>query len=242
MKCEDVLTVLRQAGPGNELARRAASEHLASCEDCRSAAHAFAVLRADRDLLIDPPSDDAFRRALVAAASQQDREQPRRAAFWLGVGVGAALAASVAAAVVMLRPLADSAGRGVPAVTLAVNEVRNVDVALSAPEPLSGAEIHVSLTGEIGLDGFDDQRELRWTADLERGVNQLTLPIVALGTHGGQVLVEVQHGDKRRAFVVDVRTVGAPSAHALGIERAPAVAAAKPMDRSGTDEHLVRVM
>jgi hypothetical protein len=42
-------------------------------------------------------------------------------------------------------------------------------------------------------------------------VNQLTLPIIALGPHGGQVLVEIQHGDKRRAFVVDVRTI-APSA------------------------------
>jgi hypothetical protein len=112
----------------------------------------------------------------------------------------------------MLRPLADSAVRSVPAVTLAVNEERDVNVALSSPEPLAGAEIRVSLSGEIGLRGFEDQRELRWKTDLDRGVNQLTLPIVVLGSHGGQVLVEVQHGDKRRAFVVDVHAVDAPSA------------------------------
>jgi len=212
MKCEDVLSALQDTRPGNTLARRAASEHLAGCEDCRSAAHALAVLRADRDLLIDPPSDDAWRRAMVAAVAPRERERPRRAPFWLGVGVGVALAASIAAAVVMLRPLTESAGRGVPAVTLTMNEVRNVDVAVSSPEPLASAEIHVTLTGEIGLDGFADQRELRWTTDLDRGVNQLTLPIVARGTHGGQVLVEVQHGDKRRAFVVDVRAVGVPAA------------------------------
>ena len=242
MNCEDVLTVLQDARPGNELSRRAAGEHLASCEDCRNAAHALAVLRADRDLLIDPPRDDAFRRAIVAAAARQEREPPRRATFWLGVGAGAALAASVAAAVVLLRPLADSAARSVPAVTLALNEVRNLDVALGSPEPLKSAEIHVSLTGDLGLDGFDGQRELRWTTDLDRGVNQLTLPIVALGTHGGQVLVEVQHGDKRRAFVVDVRTVAEPAARAVGLERAPVMAVAKPMDGSGTYERLIRVM
>ena len=212
MKCEDVLSALQDTRPGNTLARRTASEHLAGCEDCRSAAHALAVLRADRDLLIDPPSDDAWRRAMVAAVAPRERERPRRAPFWLGVDVGVALAASIAAAVVMLRPLTESAGRGVPAVTLTMNEVRNVDVAVSSPEPLASAEIHVTLTGEIGLDGFADQRELRWTTDLDRGVNQLTLPIVARGTHGGQVLVEVQHGDKRRAFVVDVRAVGVPAA------------------------------
>ena len=69
-----------------------------------------------------------------------------------------------------------------------------------------GAEIHVVLTGSIGLQGFAEQRELRWTTDLDRGVNQLTLPLVALGPSGGQVMVEVQHGDKRRTFVVDVQT------------------------------------
>jgi hypothetical protein len=240
MKCEDVLTVLQEAAPGNDVARRAASEHLSSCEDCRNAAHAFAVLRADRDLLIDPPSDDALHRAIVAAVSQQARERPRRATFWLGVGVGAALAASVAAAVLLLRPLADSVGRGVPAVTLAINEVRNVDVALSSPEPLASAEIHVSLSGEIGLKGFDGQRELRWTTDLDRGVNQLTLPIVALGARGGQVLVEVQHGDKRRAFVVDVRAVAAPSAR-VGRD-ASVVADARPSDIFRTDRPVIRVM
>ena len=199
MKCEDVLMVLDEGRPGNELARRAAGEHLSSCDDCRSAAHALAVLKAERNLPIDPPSEDAFRRAIVAAASRQERERPRRATFWLGVGVGAALAASVATAVVMLRPLADSTGFGVPAVTLAVNEVRNVDLALTAPEPLASAEIHVSLSGEIGLDGFADQRELRWTTDLDRGVNQLTLPIVAPGLGRGSVRRQAPDVRRRRA-------------------------------------------
>lgn len=228
MKCENVLHTLQDARPGNELARRAASEHLASCEDCRNAAHAFAVLRADRDLLIDPPLEDALRRAVIAASSRPYREQPRRATFWLGVGVGAALAASVAVAVVTMRPLTEPAGRGVPAVTLPLNQVRNVSVALSSPEPLASAEIHVSLSGDIGLDGFAGQRELRWTTDLDRGVNQLTLPIVALGTHGGQVLVEVQHGEKRRAFVVDVRAASSPAAQVIGARHAAFVARATP--------------
>jgi len=208
MKCEDVLDALQRTGASAELARRAASEHLATCESCRNAAHALAVLRADRDLLIQVPSEGAFRRAILAATSGRERGRgaaPRRATFWLGVGAGAALAAGIAAGVMILRPLVEPAAHGLPAVTLAVNEERDVSVALSSPEPLMDAEIRVSLSGEIGLRGFTDQRELRWRTDLDRGVNQLTLPLIALGSHGGQILVEVQHGDKRRAFVVDVR-------------------------------------
>jgi hypothetical protein len=41
--------------------------------------------------------------------------------------------------------------------------------------------------------------------DLDRGVNQLTLPVVVVDASGGQVLVELTHGDKRRTFVLDVR-------------------------------------
>jgi hypothetical protein len=238
MKCEDVLAVLQRNGGGNDLARHVASEHLAQCEDCRDAAHAVAMLRADRDLLIHAPRDGAFHDAIRAAAAE--RATPLRAGFWVGVGVGAALAASVAAGVVILRPSGDSPVRGVPAVTLGINEVRDVSVALSSPEPLANAEIHVALSGDIGLRGFADQHELRWRADLDRGVNQLTLPIVALGPRGGQVLVEVQHGDKRRAFVVDVHAV-TPSAD-LRLGRAGFASDVEARDGNGTDGPVARVL
>ena len=123
--------------------------------------------------------------------------------------VGGALAASVAVAVTVwwVRPQPDSlASAANPRVALALHEVRAINVSLDSPEALTGAEIHVVLTGAIGLQGFAEQRDLRWTTDLDRGVNQLTLPLVALGPTGGQVMVEVQHGDKRRTFVVDVQT------------------------------------
>jgi hypothetical protein len=123
---------------------------------------------------------------------------------------------------------------------LAINEERDVDVALSSPEPLSNAEIHVAVSGDIGLRGFAEQRELRWRTDLDRGVNQLTLPIIALGPHGGQVLVEIQHGDKRRAFVVDVRTT-APSAE-LPSSRPQLVAAVGLWHNVGTRLRAVRVV
>jgi hypothetical protein len=241
MRCEDVLTVLQRTGSASDLARRDATEHLASCEDCRNAAHALAMLRADRDLPIQRPRDGAFQDAIRAAVSVNARATPKKTGFWLGVGVGAALAASIAAAaVMMLRPFIEAPPPGAPAVTLAINEERDVNVALSSPEPLSNAKIHVAVSGDIGLRGFAEQRELRWRTDLDRGVNQLTLPIIALGPHGGQVLVEIQHGDKRRAFVVDVRTT-APSAE-LPSSRPQLVAAVGLWHNVGTRLRAVRVV
>jgi hypothetical protein len=214
MKCEDVLSVLQRDDGRGDLAKRAAADHLARCEDCRNAAHAFAVLRADRDLPIPLPSDDVVQRAIAAAASGPPA---RPSGFWLGVGVGAALAAGLALAIVTFRPVevAGPPPSSAPQIVLNVNEQRDVSVALSSPEPLDGAEIRIALRGEIALRGFDDEREVSWRTDLDRGVNELTLPLIGLHAGSGQVVVEVQHGDKRRSFVVDVLTTGEGPAAAI---------------------------
>ena len=204
MKCEDALETLRSAaGP----ARDAALQHVAVCEPCRHASRAMAALAAERGLTAPRLAEGSFERALRRAVQSPSRVASNGRGFWLGTAVGAALAASIAVAVTVWwqQPGAPAASAN-PQVRLALNEVRPVNVSLDSPESLQGAEIHIVLTGAIGLDGFAEQRELRWVTDLDRGVNQLTLPIVALGPNGGQVMVEVQYGDKRRAFVVDVQT------------------------------------
>jgi predicted anti-sigma-YlaC factor YlaD len=76
MKCEDVLTVLQRNGSASDLARREASEHLASCEDCRNAAHAVAMLRADREMPIQRVRDAAFQDAIRAAVAANARVAP----------------------------------------------------------------------------------------------------------------------------------------------------------------------
>jgi hypothetical protein len=73
---------------------------------------------------------------------------------------------------------------------------------------MSGAEIYVLLTGDVELDGYAGQRELRWHTDLATGSNQLVIPVVAIGSAGGQLLVEVEHDMKRRKFLVDISGTG----------------------------------
>lgn len=207
MRCEDALEVLRWSEAAATAERRAAEFHLAKCEPCRLAERALAVLDTERRAPVPRLGDDAFDRALQRAVQRPVIVAPSRRGFWLGTTVGGALAASIAVAITLFwwQPDAPVATAN-PEVTLAVNEMREVSVSLDSPEALTDAEIRIVLTGAIGLQGFADQRELRWVTNLDRGVNQLTLPLVATGPNGGQVMVEVQHGDKRRTFVLDVQT------------------------------------
>ena len=95
-------------------------------------------------------------------------------------------------------------GSTVPSVTMSLNETRDVSVNIDSPEAFMDVDLRVLLTGGIELKGFGSRRELKWKTDLEAGVNRLTLPIVASDRPGGKLLVAVGHGDKQRAFVVEI--------------------------------------
>jgi hypothetical protein len=122
------------------------------------------------------------------------------------MGLGAAMATAAAFAVIALLPFPQVVTPiATPTLSLALNEPQSVNISLNTPEALVDAEIHVVLSGAVGLGGYPGQQELQWRTDLNPGINQLTLPIVATGAAGGQVLVEVIHGGKRRTFLVDVQ-------------------------------------
>lgn len=209
MQCEDAIEQIRTAGSQRSDELRAAMAHATNCDDCHSALRALDALRTLHDEPIPLPSTGAVERAIDAALTSSPAQRYRRG-FWRGLASGAALAAVVAALGVGIWLYTSGAGApaAMPEVRLALNQPRPVTVTLESPEPLRGAEVRIELRGAVALDGYAGQRELRWSTDLDRGINQLTLPVVALGANGGQVLVEVTHGDKRRAFVLDVRAAG----------------------------------
>ena len=63
-------------------------------------------------------------------------------------------------------------------------------------------------TVDVEVDGYVDRHELSWFDDLEPGVNQLTLPIRAIGERGGQMVVRLSHPDSEQIFVVQLKVDG----------------------------------
>jgi len=209
MRCEEAVETIRTVGSQPGASLRAAMEHTGGCADCQAALRAVEAMRTLRDEPTPIFADGAIERAVDRALATSPAQRYRRG-FWTGLASGAALAATIAAlAVGVLLRDNGSAPVAIPEVRAALNQPSNVTVALDSPERLANAEVRVELRGGVELEGYAGQRELRWSTDLERGVNQLTLPVVAIDAHGGQVLVEVTHGQKRRTFLLDVRAVAA---------------------------------
>lgn len=205
--CEEISARLAATAEfADVLDERRNVEHLAGCKDCQQAMLATAALRAERFDSVPPASSDAILRLLHAVQMDARARQKPARAFWGGLSVGAA--AVTAVALLFFSPIAKQpgdAGSTVPVVTLAIMEPQDISIAINAPETMQGAEMHVMLRGAIDLAGYEGQRDLMWPVDLERGVNELTLPVIATGARGGRMVVEVRYGDKRKTFQVDVQ-------------------------------------
>lgn len=205
--CEEISARLAATAEfADALDERRNIEHLAGCQDCQQALRATEALRAERVGNVPPASSAAILRLLHAVQTDARARQKPLRAFWSGLGVGATAVAAVA--LLLFLPTAEErvdTGTTVPVVTLAVMEPQDISIAINTPETMQGAEMHVMLRGAIDLAGYEGQRDLTWPVDLERGVNELTLPVIATSDRGGRMVVEVRFGDKRKTFQVDVQ-------------------------------------
>lgn len=187
------------AGAGHD----AAAAHLHGCSDCqRRVARLQARRAALRSMPVPTPPPGFFERALRDASRSY---QPNRRRWPQAVGL--ALAASLALWLgAGWLPSALRAPAETPAaISIALHEVRTVDLAFNAEHELHQATLTITLPDSVELQGFPGQRQVSWQTDLARGVNVLSLPLVAVANAGGTLLARVQHGEQSTELTVPVR-------------------------------------
>lgn len=175
----------------------------------------FQTLRQALRLMPQPEPRAGFvERALARAAAQQREAQAslparlRRFASRWETWAGAALGAAAAAAVTLflLRPVDSTVGPQ-PQLALTLHETRNVDVLIDSERELKGATIRIAATGSIALDGFDDDEHVDWQADLERGSNLLSLPVVARTAGKGRLVAVIEHEGRTQRVAIDLTVI-----------------------------------
>ena len=180
-------------------------EHAASCVACDAVLRGRRATLAMQQLPVDEPPAGLFERIATDVTESRPRHGRSRP-FWAGAAFGGAVAASLLAIVLTLGVLelpADQPQR-VAEFYVSADEPRMMHVAIEADRALAGAEISILLTGNVEVEGFGDRRALSWTDDLEAGVNKLSLPLVASGEGGGQMVVRLSHPDSEQLFVIDL--------------------------------------
>jgi hypothetical protein len=208
MKCETVNEQIRALADGSLEGdeRAACMKHVSACQDCADALRGVRAMLVVRDQASVPGSERVFNR-VMSKAGYDPHAQASRRGFWLGAGFSGAIAASLLAVTIAIRLLMGPDIETPPAAEFFVSahEVRPMNIAIEADRPLQGAKISILLSGDVEVDGYIDQHELSWIDDLEPGVNQLTLPIRAVGERGGQMVVRLSHPDSEQIFVVQLK-------------------------------------
>jgi len=210
MKCEDVVAKVQsgESALADEDERCLIAEHVSGCDDCQDATGGIEATQFLRNQPTLNPAPDLFRHAIASVEQHTANTGARREGFWLGAGAGAA--AAVFAAVVafgLLRGL-EVPDNDVAEFYVSTGEPREMNIAIDTETALPGATVSLTLYGSIELAGYSSQRHLSWTADLDAGVNKLTLPIIALDDAGGQVIVRLDHPDNQQEFLVTLRHDG----------------------------------
>jgi hypothetical protein len=208
MNCESVVENIKALAEGalHGDEKAACMNHVAVCQDCADALRGVRAMLVVRDQAAIPGSERVFNRVMSKAGYDPHQEASRRG-FWLGAGFSGAIAASLLAVAFALGLLSNP----IPEVQataefyVSATEVRPMNIAIEADRPLQGAQISILLSGDVEVDGYVDRHELSWFDDLEPGVNQLTLPIRAIGELGGQMVVRLSHPDSEQIFVVQLK-------------------------------------
>ena len=203
MSCDFDKDRLRALARGSLAAaeRESVLAHVDRCEDCRAAlrgAEALAELAA-RDTGTPPVG---LFEAVVEKAVSQPARAPRDNRFWIGAGFGAMAASLIAVALFFGWTDSHVPTASVPEFVVSLEEPRQMNLAFETDRVLDGAKITILLSGSIEIDGYGPRRELSWTDDLEAGVNRLSLPVIANGFEGGQIVVRLEHPQSEQVFVV----------------------------------------
>lgn len=144
--------------------------------------------------------DRAFARATGSAAPPRSRlaHLASRWETWIGAAAGAAVA------VILMLMLLSPTARREPGITLALNEMRDIDVLIDSERALDGATIRIVATGSVVLDGFENERQIDWQTHLAKGSNMLSLPVLARSTGAGQLVAVIEHEGRTRQVTVNL--------------------------------------
>lgn len=209
MNCKDIAERVPALASGLLPAgeRDACLSHVADCEACADALRGGEAMQLLRRRDAGAAPQGLFQRVLDEVSDRQEASVAGRR-FWLGTAVGGAVAAALLAVVLMLgvlvRPV-DIAPQ-LAEFRVSIEEPRVMHVAIETEQALRGAEISVLLSGAVEIDGAGGRREFNWTEDLNAGINQLSLPLLASGAGGGRMLVRLTHPDSEQIFVIDLPT------------------------------------
>lgn len=207
MNCDNCIELLDCYLDGELAEGDAASlrTHCESCADCETRLQKKIALRQALSAMpYAGPEDGFYDRVLETTVTTTQRSEMK---FWTTAGLGAAVAASIVAWMVLVLPVEysrDIDAAELDGITIGLNVEKTVRVSFESVQDLESATLTVQLPPGVEIAGYGDRSEISWSTNVTQGVNILALPIIVRSGNGGTVLAQVEHAGKSKSFKFDV--------------------------------------
>lgn len=177
--------------------------HIAECAGCREKL-AFERLLQDslQSLPVPPPRAGFSDRVFAGLPSGQGGGIRRRS--WFAGALAAALAFGVTFGVMNFNAPRDSASE-VAQIMLSVDEVKWVKLRFNAPRDFDQVTLSLRFPKHMELKGYPGERAISWQTQLQAGVNELNLPVIARKPSVGAIVARIKGQNKHKEFKVYLR-------------------------------------
>jgi hypothetical protein len=180
-------------------------KHCDSCETCASKLEGLMALKLALKTLPVPQPSQGFEKRVIKAAIQ-DASSAERMAGKQGSLVKFAVAAMISAVALWAGLFYQSSGIDESQVFVKVgNEVRTIKVAIDADKPLEAVSLRVDLSDNLELAGFGSKKQITWNADLHKGVNIISLPIIGIAQGKGDVTTRIRLNGKEKIMRIQTQ-------------------------------------
>jgi len=191
--------------------QKAVESHIEECATCQQAVEEYrAVRQALHSLPVEQASSDFEAKVFAEVRSHYGKRDGRHFDKRFVAGFATAMVASMALwfTSTVYSPQFDEQlpQSGPQVINLAVNQARTVKLLFDAPTDLAGVTLTVELPENIELEGYAGQKQLVWQTNLNKGQNILALPVIAIGNGQGELVAQLNYGDKTQRFRIVLKT------------------------------------
>ena len=153
------------------------------------------------------PPEDGFLDAVVEETLINTHRAETR--FRVTAGIGAAIAASFVAWMVIVLPseLPTEPEAMLETVAITMNVEKTFRLTFDSGRELQAAAISVELPPGVEIVGYEGRASVRWRTNIKAGTNILELPLIVRSGNGGGVLARLQHEGKQKTFEFAVEVI-----------------------------------
>jgi len=191
--------------------QKAVESHIEQCATCQQALEEYRNVRqALRSLPVEDASPDFEAKVFAEVRNHYGAHNGKHFGNRFVAGFATAMVASLAlwfTSTVYSPQFDDTMPQSGPqVVNLAMNQARTVKLMFDAPTDLAGVTLTVELPENIELEGYTGQKQLVWQTNLNKGQNILALPVIAIGNGQGELVAQLNYGDKTQRFRIVLKT------------------------------------